>query len=193
MPSAPALLPFPRENQYAQALFNEACRHLADARILHVGKRYAGSITSTMKAVELSLKASIILYGGSNWLDSALQTHNVFAEIKKWPNVTQSFLDILHTHDPTLLADLEVLERLIPNKPDLKKLEYELAANTEYPFFAFIPGAMPSLSIMLYLPGLHFTQAESIKHFQTAYRLVTALQTLSPEMAAWKARLCRML
>ena len=189
----PPLFPFPRESQYAQALFQEACRHLVDARVLHVARRYAASITSTMKTVELGLKASIVLYGGNGWLDSALLSHNVFAELKKWPIVTQSFLDSLQTHDPKLPADLELLERLIPLKPDLRKLEYDEAVNTEYPFFAFVTGANPSLNVSLYMPGQHFSQTDSARHFQTARRLILALQTLSPEIAAWNVRLSRSL
>lgn len=185
------LLPFPRESQMARALFAEAARHLQDARILHSNKRYAGSITSTMKAVELGLKSVLVLYGATGWLDPVLHSHNVFAEIIKLPTVTQSFLNALENYDSALLDDLKLLEQFIPAKPDVKKLTYAEAANTEYPFFAFMPGSMPSASLTLYSPGEHFTQAESVKHFQTAYRLLTALMALSPEIKNWKVRLCR--
>ncbi len=38
-PPAPPLLPLPREGQMSRALYEEAARHLQDARILHVNKR----------------------------------------------------------------------------------------------------------------------------------------------------------
>ncbi len=187
------LLPFPREEKTAWAFFQEAARHLQDARILYRSERHPGSITSSMKAVELGLKSTLLLHGAAGWMDAALQTHKVFAEITKIPFLTQGFLDALSNHDTALLSDLELLEELVPFKPDIKKLEMSHAANTEYPFFAFMPGALSDTSFQLYTPETYYTASDSRKHFLTAYRLLSALQGLSPEIKAWKIRLCRSL
>ncbi len=187
------LLPFPREEKLAKAFFQEAARHLQDARIFYRNQRHPGSITSSMKAVELSLKSILFLHGAVGWLDSALQTHKVFAEISKTPFLTQHFLDALSNYDTALLSDLALLEELVPFKPDIKKLEMSHAANTEYPFFAFVPGPPPSTTFQLYTPETFYTASDSRKHFLTAHRLLSALQALFPETKAWKIRLCRSL
>lgn len=175
----------------AQAFFREAVRHLQDARVLHVSRRPSGSITSAMKAVELALKSTLFLYGAARWMDTALNTHSVLGAIQGSKVFTQAFLDALANHDTALLSDIELLEELVPAKPDVKKLEVSQAANTEYPFFAFVPGALPSTAFRLYTPGMYFTGSDSRKHFDTAYRLLSSLQALSPEMAGWRVRLCR--
>ena len=177
----------------AEAFFREAARHLQDARILHRNERHPGSITSAMKAVELGLKSVLFLYGARGWLDPALQTHNVFAEMNKTPLLTQSLLDVLSNHDAQLPSDIELLEQLTPFKPDIKKLEMSQAANTEYPFFAFLMGMPPAATLQLYMPERYFSPANSQKHFQTAHRVLSALQQLSPEIRAWRVRLCRLL
>ncbi len=70
---------FPNNKEYARALHEEAVRHLEDARILHEAGRYPGSITSSMKAVELSLKAVFVLDGTQGWFDGLLQ-HDVLTK-----------------------------------------------------------------------------------------------------------------
>ncbi len=68
-------VPFPSNDEVAHAYFSEAARHLQDARTLHDGARPAGSVTSAMKAVELSLKSLLILHSIRGWND--LMTHKV--------------------------------------------------------------------------------------------------------------------
>ncbi len=185
------LLPFPREEQMAKAFFQEAARHLQDARVLHLSQRFPGSITSTMKAVELSLKSVLVVNGAAGWLEPALQTHRVFGEITRSALLTQKFLDALSNYDAQLFFDIELLEKLVPLKPDIKKLEISQAGNTEYPFFAFVPGANPSITARLYQPETYFTSADSAKHFSTAHRLLSALAMLDPEIKDWKVVLCQ--
>ena len=185
------MLPFPTETEMAAAFFQEAARHLQDARILHRCGRFPGSVTSAMKAVELSLKSMLLLYGATGWLGATLQTHKVFAEIKKTPFLTQDFTNALSNYDTFLPSDIELLEELTPFKPDVKKLEMSEAANTEYPFFALVPGTQANAAFQLYMPETYYSSADSQKHFQTAYRLLSALQALSPQIKAWKIRLCR--
>ncbi len=144
-----------------------------------------------MKAVELALKSALTLYGAAGWLDSALLSHDVFGEASRSPDVTKTFLDALENYDPFLPDDIRRLERLVPNKTNIKKLTYDDAANTEYPFFAFVSGTTPSLSLKLYSPATEFKLDDSRKHFQTAFRLLIALSSLSPEMKSWKVRFCR--
>ena len=184
------LFPLPRANELARAYYQEAARHLEDAWILHQAQRYAGSITSSMKAVELGVKSVLILNGASGWLDDILRTHDILKGIEGHPNITLSFLDALGRHDSTLQSDIKLLEALVPVKQDVKKLEYEVAANTEYPFFAFKSGSPPSASLQLYAPGSHFVSSDSEKHFRTARRLLEALKKLEPEIKRWKVPLC---
>ncbi len=186
-----SLLLFPREVQFAKTYFAEAARHLQDARILHRNKRYAGSITSSMKAVELGLKTPLYLYGARGWLESALQTHTVLTELSKSKIATLKFIDLLSKYDTTLIADIEALEGLVPVKQDVKKLEYKEAVNTEYPFFAFQSDHDPSRNLSLYSPGAHFSEDESKTHYTTALKLLRTLIKLSSEIKAWKTPLSR--
>ncbi len=158
----------------AKAFFQEATRHLQDARVLHRAQRFAGSVTSSMKATELGLKSVLFQYGATGWLEPALQTHRVFAEINRSSLLTQNFLDALSNYDAQLSFDIELLEELVPFKPDIKKLEISQAGNTEYPFFAFVPGTVPSTTAKMYQPEAYFTSTDSEKHFGTAHRLESA-------------------
>jgi HEPN domain-containing protein len=65
-PAGPLPLPvsFPSPDALAQEFFAEAVRHLGDARVLHRARRYPGAITASMKAVELAIKAVLIVDGG---------------------------------------------------------------------------------------------------------------------------------
>jgi len=184
------LLLFPKEAEMAEAFFREAARHLQDARILHRSGRHPASVTSAMKAVELGLKSILLLYGATGWLSSALQTHKVFGELKKTVPLTQKLMNALSNYDTSLPSDIELLEELTPFKPDVKKLEMSDAANTEYPFFALVPGSRSTSTFQLYEPETYYSSANSQKHFRTAHRLLSALQALSPEIKAWKIRLC---
>ena len=192
MPQTPdSLLLFPREVEFAKTYFAEAARHLQDARILHRNRRFAGSITSSMKAVELGLKTPLYLYGGRGWLESALHTHTVLAEIRKSDQVSQKLIDLLSNYDSNLLSEIKALEGLVPVRQDVKKLDFEEAVNTEYPFFAFQSGNNPSYNLSLYSPGAHFSEDESKTHYRTALRLLNALKNLSSEIKAWKTPLGR--
>lgn len=176
---------FPKHGDYARSLFTEATRHLLDARILHLADRYPGSITSSLKAVELSLKALLLLDGTTTLLDKLFQTHNVFTNVvSKYFKTTH--LDILSTYDAWLPSDLIQLELLIPGRQDIQNMDIIQAANTEYPFFAQYSPAIP----VLYMPGFYFIQTNSEKHFRTTHRLLFALQTLYPEITAWSIPLC---
>lgn len=156
-----------------------------DARILHVADRYPGSITSSLKAVELGLKSLLLLDGTTVLLDKLFQTHNVFTAIVV-RHYRTTHLDILSTYDALLPSDIIQLEILIPSRQDIQNLDINQTANTEYPFYAQIPPSIPAL----YIPGSHFGLPDSEKHFRTAHRLLSALQTLYPEIATWGIPLC---
>lgn len=187
----PALLPFPKDEDVARAFFAEAVRHLQDARVLHVSTRYAAAMTSSMKAVELSLKSLLIVHGASRWLDNALNSHAVLKEMSNVTSVSEPLLDAIETFDSTLLGDIKLLEKLVPSKINVSRLTFDEAANTEYPFLAFDPSAISTLT--LYSPSHAFRDADSLHSFRTAYRLLHALKSLSPEIQVWKTRLCRSL
>ena len=181
MPVAPVFsVPLPRDSELAHAYFSEAIRHLKDARILHEADRYAAAITSTMKATELGLKSLLILYGIRGWHD--LNKHNVMA-VAKSISVLDSLLNALKSQYRTVVSDIEEMERLVPDKQTLLKLTLADAQNTEYPFFAEEPGL--AHSYRLYLPEAYFDEVSSRKYFRTAFQLLTAIQSISPEVAAW--------
>lgn len=185
MTAAPAFsLPFPRDNELAHAYFSEAARHLQDARILHAASRYAGAITSTMKAVELGLKSLLILHGVRGWHD--LNTHRIMG-VAKTISVFDSLLDALKSQHPTLISDVEEIERLVPDKQSLGKLKFEDAQNTEYPFFA--TESETPRHYRLYLPETSFDEPTSERYFLTAHRLLSSIQALSPEANAWQIAL----
>lgn len=178
-------IPFPSDNEVAHAYFSEAARHLEDASALHRGNRYPGAITSIMKAVELSLKSLLILNGIRGWHD--LMTHKVMTHIIMMKNSTifENLLNALKSQMPTVEADIQEIERLVPDKQKLDKLTLADAENTEYPYFVYEAGGAE-----MYRPAKAFDEARSIKYFHTAYRLLDAMQKLSPEIAAWGVELC---
>ena len=71
-PSPPALPTFPDAPEYARALFEEAARHLEDARVLHGASRYAAGISSSAKAAELGVKCVLVLDRAMGWWDGHL-------------------------------------------------------------------------------------------------------------------------
>ena len=178
-------LPFPHDDDLARAYFSEAIRHLQDARVLHEVGRYAGAITSTMKATELGLKSLMILYGIRGWHD--LNTHRMMTVVK-FP-IFDNLLTALKSHYPTVVSDVEEIERLVPEKQSLSKLTFIDAQNTEYPFFAEEAAINPR-RYRLYLPEAYFDKRTSEEYFQTAHRLLSTIQTISPEASAWGLVVC---
>ncbi len=173
-------VPLPGDSEMARAYFSEAIRHLQDARILHEAGRYAGAITSAMKAAELGLKSVLILYGVRGWHD--LLTHRVIATVKSI-SILDDLMDALKSQYPSIVLEVEELERLVPDRQNLSKLALADAQNTEYPFFA--EEFNLSRNYRLYLPEIHFDEAKSVTSFRTALRLLSAIQAISPEVSAW--------
>ena len=184
--SPSSLLGLPDDNRLANAYFKEATRHLEDARLLHDGSRYAGAITSSMKAIELGLKSLLILEGTRSWVD--LNKHEVFTKIIADQHLFRKIQDAIVTQDPTLIGEIRAIEKLVPQKQELGKLEIDVATNTEYPFFA--RNATPPPDFDLYFPGTYFSETMSKRHFKTARRLLVTLQTISTFINAWSIAIC---
>ena len=105
LPASP-LLPLPREGQMSRALYEEAARHLQDARILHTKSTLPRFHYLYDESRRACIKISPHSVWGFRWLDAALQTHKVFDEVSKSPDVTKTFLDALENHDPFLPDDI---------------------------------------------------------------------------------------
>jgi hypothetical protein len=196
MPASPAvLLPppvaFPRPDELARKFFEEAVRHLGDARVLHRAKRYPGAITSTMKAAELGIKAALILDGSLGWWDKLQQTHKPLEDIRNH-GVLKFHYQALLQHDPTLITNVAALEKLVPTRPDVQKFSAETEANTEYPFFYLeqSTAGAPTVSHLVG-PSEYFTETDSKDYYRAARELLMAYRTLYSQIAAWGIRLPR--
>jgi hypothetical protein len=142
-----------------------------------------------MKAAELGMKAGLILDGCMGWWDRLQQTHTPFKEMKDQA-VLEGHHHLLTNHQPTLVAGIEALEKLVPSKPDLRKLTLETQVNTEYPFFYLQSGGVNSPPVGgLTGPSDYFTERDSLGHYRTAHELLTAYRVLFPRIHAWKLRL----
>lgn len=142
-----------------------------------------------MKSVELGLKSILYMHGAAGWLQDALKAHDVMTRIATTGEATKVFREALRQQDTALITDIQEMEHLVPSLPNVSNLSREKAANTEYPFFADMPGQ----GFQLLLPGDYFTQAHSAKYFGTARRLLLCLPEIAPEIRRWGVRLCRSL
>jgi HEPN domain-containing protein len=194
-PAPPGVTPsqriaFPHQDEYAREFFGEAVRHLEDARTLHRMKRYAEAITSAMKAAELGVKAVLILDGSMGWWEKLQQTHTPLDDMRHHP-VLKYHYQRLEQHDHgVLVADVMLLEKLVPSRPGAGSLDLATQENPEYPFFFLDPGhsGVPPSSHLVG-PRHHFTETDSTEHYRTARRLLGVYQTLYPQVKAWKHRL----
>lgn len=184
---------FPQADELARKFFQEAVRHLGDARVLHRRKRYPGAITSSMKAAELGVKAALIVDGSMGWWDKLQQTHKPLDEIKTH-GVLKFHHEALQQHNRTLITAVAALERLVPSRPDTQKFGAETEANTEYPFF-YLEQSTAGASTTSHLvgPSEYFAETDSRDHYRTARELLIAYQALYPQIRAWKHRLPRVL
>jgi AbiV len=183
--SGPPPPAFPPAGEYARKFFGEAVRHLEDASILHSARRYPAAISCSMKAVELAIKAVLILEGSLGWWEKLQQTHQPLTDIEKHP-VHKYHFEGLQRHSPSLVADVKAIEKLAPARPGAGPLTLETQANTEYPFFYVAPtSAGGPDSAHLVGPSEYFTETESESHYRTAHELLTAYRGLYAAVTAW--------
>jgi hypothetical protein len=142
-----------------------------------------------MKAVELAIKAVLIVDGGLGWWERLLQTHKPLNEIKNHDILGYHFR-ALEQHDRALVGKVVAMETLAPTRPDQKSFSFESQVNTEYPFFYLRQdpaGGDPTAH--LEGPRDYFDQSQSEDHYRTAHRLLTAYQILHAAVGAWGQRL----
>jgi hypothetical protein len=177
---------FPDTEEIAKAFFEEAIRHLEDALILHRKQRHPASITSSMKAAELGLKALFILDGAMGWWPKAQDTHTPWNDASKVA-ILKRHQDILKAQLPTLEADITALEKLSPGKPNLNADGPDEQANTEYPFPSFDKDRSTGLYMAsMHRPDLFFDRATSEVHYTTAHKLLVTLRIHYPTIASWR-------
>ncbi len=175
---------FPPAEDYARAFLQEAVRHLGDARVLHTAQRWAGAVTSAMKAAELALKGGLMLEGALGWWGRLEQTHAPFKSIAQHP-VLRDHAGRLEAANPTLRSGLEALEGLVSNRSG-EGLSFENLVNPEYPFY-FV-GHHPLTRVFgkyLLCPGGHFGEPDSRLHYATARDVLLAYQQIEPLIASW--------
>jgi|SRR5579871_3409720 len=181
---------FVSQPEYARILFIEAVRHFRDGFILHRHRRYAGAITSSIKAVELAFKSLLILDGATTMLPDLFQTHDVFQRIIISHDVFKTtHATYIDAYDRKLRPRIIDLERLLPGKPNIKETGIEKTENTEYPFFVASTQAGSFTSTTLHAPGIYYGRADSAKHLKTARDVLIALQSIYPEVRAWNVAL----
>ena len=188
MPASTVEIPFPKQTDYARTLFEEAVRHFHDSKILHENHRYAASITSASKAVEMSLKSLLMLDAATTLIPNLFQTHRVYQNILYEYKVYKTTHDaMLDAYDTGLRSSILELEGLTPDKPDPKDTNRNKAINTEYPFFvAEINKENKTIeATALHAPGTFFNESDSARHLDTAKRLLAALQAIYSDIQQW--------
>ncbi len=180
---------FPDKETLAHAFFEEATRHLEDARMLHEAGRCPASITSSMKAAELGLKSILILDGALGWWDKLMTTHKPGEEISGHKILSQHILN-LNAARPNLFKDVRLLEQLEPTKPGAQQFVTDNEANPEYPFVGETTDSVTGrVYAKVYEPRLYFDYARSAEAFGIARDVLAAIQTAYPAVTAWQTAL----
>ncbi len=184
-----AMPQFPTAQEWARSLFEEAARHLQDARVLHLAQRYPASTASAMKAAELGLKSHLVLEGALGWWEGIHTTHTPWKTASTHP-VLGPALRSLERHHPTLPVRIQDLELLAPSKPGSGKFQQQEEANPEYPFVSVDPtGGPASNQAIITCPSVYLMEGDSIEYYTTARDVLAAMLTLSPEIGAWSVSL----
>jgi hypothetical protein len=152
--------------------------------MLHNAKRFPGSITSTLKASELGIKAVLILDGAFGWWDKLQITHAPLTAIESHISLKKHFQRVA-AQDAGLPASIKSLEKLVPGKLGAGSFNELDEANTEYPFaYAGTDPATNSKSVVLKCPGDYFTDVLSRDHYTAARDLLLILQAEYPGLNA---------
>ena len=179
---------FPDSQAFAQLFFQESTRHLEDARVLHAARRYAASITSSMKAGELGIKSVLVLDGAMGWWENLLKTHNPLTEIQNHLILKRHYA-ILENFEPNLAIRIKDMEKLAPSRAGAKgavNAFNEAEQNTEYPYLYHGPDpATGRLITQGRIPSQEFGEVQSRNHFTTARKLLAALTTLYRDVSSW--------
>ncbi|GAB4451784.1 MAG: hypothetical protein OHK0029_01570 [Armatimonadaceae bacterium] len=152
---------YPSANETAIALFDEAVRHLTDARILFDQGRYPAAITSAHKAQELAVKAALVLENAMGFWEKLFKTHKPLTEISASPALN-ILNNMLNARRRGLAAEAQALEKFEPK---------EFTTNTEYPFHppAIVPVSWVS-------PADEFAENDARRWFNVAHEVVEEIQ-----------------
>lgn len=189
----PGLPTFPAPEGYARALFEEALRHLEDARVLHHAARYPASLSSSMKAAELAVKSVLVLDGALGWWERLHLTHSPVTDITNHTLLRRHY-DLLESYRAGLPGDVIQLEAFAPERPGAARFVAGVAGagiarvetNPEYPFIeAGVDPATRAPIARLHRPTTFFGEPESRRCFGIARDLISALQSVYAEVAAW--------
>ena len=183
MTAGPAMPIFPDTNDFAQAFYTEAARHLLDAKILHETGRVAAAFTSLMKAAELGIKAAFILENAVGYYEKIYQTHKPLTDALTHPLLKRVPARI-ESHRPGLLFEIRDMEQMEPTQFGKKNYGPE-EANSEYPFLMMGKDTSGNDIAELKLPGNYFTTAQSLAGYRSVLELLEALPVLYPAIAAW--------
>lgn len=181
--TAGALPIFPGTEDFAQAFYTEAARHLLDAKVLHEAGRVAAAFTSLMKAAELGVKAVFILENAVNFYEKVYLTHKPLTDAVTHP-LLKRIPATIENYRRGLLFEIQKLEQMEPTQFGKKHYGPE-EANAEYPFLMSGKDAAGNAIAELKLPGDYFTSAQSLAGYQSVCELLEALPVLYPIMATW--------
>lgn len=178
---------FPSGDVLAQAMFEEAIRHLEDARALHEAGRLPGAITSAMKAAELGFKAALLLENTFGWWEGVMTSHTPVTDIGSHVVLGQ----VVAHFSPALVTILREMERLSPSRLGKKAFASsrdpinQEERNPEYPFIL-----VEAAAVRIEKPSDYFMDAQvSRDYYEAARELLTEITTLYAAAGQWKLTL----
>ncbi len=168
---------YPNTEVFARAMFEEAIRHLEDARILHHAERLPGAITSSMKAAELGFKAVLILEGAFGWWENVTKSHSPVTDASGHAVLGQ----VVSHFAPSVVSLIKEMEHLSPSQIGKKAFSNQEERNPEYPFVVF-DGASADWGT----PTKSFVDPLlSTTYYTTALELLTAITVQYATAGGW--------
>ena len=170
---------FPTDEVLARAMFEEAHRHLEDARILHEAGRLPGAVTSSMKAAELGFKAALILDGAFGWWENVLTSHSPVTDASGHVVLRQSVARLT----PEIVTVLREMERFSPARLGKKAFNNQEEDNPEYPY-VLIQGT----NVAIGKPSDYFVVPQNSRRYHEAAReLLAEITSLYAIVGLWNA------
>ena len=163
---------FPNTEAFAQAMFEEALRHLEDAYVLHNADRLPGAITSSMKAAELGFKAVLLLEGAFGWWENVTKSHSPMGDASGHAVLGQG----VSRFSPSVVSLVKEMEHLSPSQIGKKAFSNQEERNPEYPFVLF-----DRVNASWGTPTSSFVDPQlSQRYYAAAEELLTEVASLYP-------------
>lgn len=175
---------YPSSGDLSKAFYMEAIRHLEDAAVLLDNLRYAASITSSMKAAELAVKAAAIKANAFGFWSDLFKKHNPVTAMDSH-TILKGLVDEINGSVPLLSGRIKEMEKLEPKEMKAGQSE---EINTEYPFLRAQTGGRRRAAI-IESPQAYFGETDAITHYSSARDLIDLLPRLRRSMSSWRSPL----